>query len=110
MVVDVMDRNGDGEISRDEVTRAVRRLVEEVIRIVDQDGDEKISPEELGRAVSPATLSRALVNRLDSDGDGELRLEDLRHYLRHNYTADLSTSLSDLGSAFSDAMKPADQP
>ena len=58
MIVDVMDRNGDGEISGDEVTRAARRLVEEVIRIVDQDGDEKISPEELGRAVSPATLSR----------------------------------------------------
>ena len=61
MIVDVMDRNGDGEISRDEVTRAFRRLVEEVIRIVDQDGDEKMSPEELGRAVSPATLSRGAI-------------------------------------------------
>ena len=49
------------EISRDEVTRAFRRLVEEVIRIVDQDGDEKMSPEELGRAVSPATLSRGAI-------------------------------------------------
>ena len=45
------------------------------------------------------------MNRLDSDDDRELRLEDLRHYLRHGYTADLSTALSDLGSAFRDAMQ-----
>ena len=46
--------------------------------MVDQDEDAKVSPDELVKATDPDTLSAAVMSFYDADGDGELRLVDLK--------------------------------
>ena len=78
MVIDGFDRDSDEEISLGEVTAGVRLLITQAIEVVDQNGDQKVSPNELVKATDPDTLSDAVMSFYDADGDGELRLVDLK--------------------------------
>ena len=50
LLVEGFDRDGDEEISLNEVIDGVKVLIIQAIEVVDVDGDEKVSPDELVKA------------------------------------------------------------
>ena len=67
-----MDLNGDGNISRDEVSEAINQHSEEVLArfdAADIDGNSVVTADE---------RRQAAFNRIDSDGDGQLTKKEIR--------------------------------
>ena len=67
-----MDANGDGEISREEVTAIATQRTEEVMarfNDMDADGDG---------VVTQGERRRAAFNRMDGDGDGQITKSEFR--------------------------------
>lgn len=67
-----MDLNGDGNISRDEVSEAINQNSEEVLARFDEadiDGNSVVTADE---------RRQAAFNRIDSDGDGQLTKKEIR--------------------------------
>ena len=104
MVVEAFDRDNDEEVSLSEVTDGVKILIIQAIGVVDQDGDEKVSPEELVEATDPDTLSDAVMKFYDANGDGELRIEDLKS-VEERYRENPTGAIRDWADVLSDAIK-----
>lgn len=67
-----MDLNGDGNISRDEVSEAINQNSEEALARFDEadiDGNSVVTADE---------RRQAAFNRIDSDGDGQLTQKEMR--------------------------------
>ena len=90
--------------SLDEVIDGVKVLIIQAIEVVDVDGDERVSPDELVKATDPDTISDAVMSFYDADGDGELRLEDLRT-VEEKCREDYASAIRDLADDISEAIK-----
>jgi len=67
-----MDANGDGEITRDEVSQAATQRTEEALShfdALDADGDGVVTQSE---------RRRAAFERMDGDGDGQITKSEFR--------------------------------
>jgi len=67
-----MDANGDGEITRDEVSQIATQRTEEALDrfdALDADGDGVVTQGERGRAA---------FNRMDGDGDGQITKSEFK--------------------------------
>ena len=87
-----------------EVIDGVKVLIIQAIEVVDVDGDEKVSPDELVKATDPDTISEAVMSFYDANGDGELRLEDLKS-VEDKYREDHAGAIRDWADDISQAIK-----
>ncbi len=86
----MLDGDGDGRISIDEMVRAeaclaagrARAGYRRLLRRHDADGDGMLSREELARAVAAGRRADSLFARIDSDGNGSLSREEFRRAWR----------------------------
>ena len=106
LILGLLDHNDDRNISFGEVKFTAMGLVQEAIGVVDLDGNGTISAQEISNAVDPNTLSKAFMNLLDANEDGEVRYEDLESieikYGSLNSIDAVRAGLNDLASAFRD--------
>ena len=99
-----LDQNNDGEVSRDEFLGymacqdqavrhkniPIRQLAENMFRMFDDDGSGSITVEEFSVAMqkSGAGLNdneiASLVHELDKDGDGDISLEEFAELLERH--------------------------
>ena len=114
VVVGLLDRNGDGKVSLDEVKENAKAVIQKAINIMDLDGDDKLSAQELTNAISTSTLSKAFMNLLDVNEDGEVRFEELQSLeTQYGNTLSLSAVRAELNwyaTAWSDAIRGTGNP
>lgn len=68
-----LDRNGDAEVTRDELAA---RIHENSVRVMDTDFDDIISRQEWIAAHQSAEDADLHFNRIDKDGDGQIELDE----------------------------------
>jgi Ca2+-binding EF-hand superfamily protein len=101
----LLDKNGDGVISADEVDEGQKRSFERLLRVGDKNADGKLTRAEYDDALRPAPPVRSgfqgrnrggdrrrpqfdprqLFRRLDRDGDGKLTLDEIPEPLRPRF-------------------------
>lgn len=96
-----LDKNGDNVLSSDEMSNAQRRFFDRLVRVGDADDDGKLSKSEYLSALKPPAPVASLgqpanrgrgrfdpaqtFRRLDSDGDGKLKLDELPQFLQTRF-------------------------
>jgi Ca2+-binding EF-hand superfamily protein len=106
-----LDKNGDGELAKDEVPEDKQRLVERIMRASDKNEDGKLSLEEFtaglnkkpelsddqgpgrgpGRGIGGERADgprdpEEIFNKIDRDGDGKIKLDDVPEERRERFS------------------------
>jgi len=93
-----LDADGDGQVTRDEVSEGKIRLFERLVRTADKNGDGKLSEKEFAAGITPRRPERPLekqapsgeseqrfrmlVQKLDANGDGKIREDEVPEKLQ----------------------------
>ena len=81
-VMEALDMDGDGEISKLEIKNAIKNL-----RALDQNGDGKLSGEEIEPPRGPGGPGfrggdpASMIEQMDQDGDGKLQIDELPDFM-----------------------------
>ena len=93
-LMEALDTDGDGEISKLEIKGAIKHL-----RALDQNGDGKLSGEEIAPPRGPGGPggpgggpggppdAAAMIERMDQDGDGKLQIDELPEFMASRMAA-----------------------